>query len=191
MVVGYVPQAGGRDPNEEKLEQEAFRMAKDGEKGCNLAGDLALHEEILELLKTWVQGQDRSELGILCSGRSLSSLAIRIESFFGEQKRGYLCLGEDVEEGLMERVILGEFKARFGENSVIAALAVIVEDEEKDKKRIIHFATHGVKVNNRIKCRDKIRAPGAREKKQILRELEEAEGEEAFSVVGDVSKAQR
>ena len=85
----------------------------------------------------------------------------------------------------MERVILGEFKARFGENRVIAALAVIVEDEEKDKKRIIHYATHGVKVNNRIKCRDKIRAPGAGEKKQILRELE------AFSVVGDISKAQR
>ena len=74
-------------------------MAKDGEKGCNLAGDLALHEEILELLKTWVQGQDRSELGILCSGRSLSSLAIRIESFFGEQKRGYLCLGARASMG--------------------------------------------------------------------------------------------
>ena len=58
---------------------------------------------------------------------------------------------------LMEKMTL----ARFGEDRAIAALAVIVEDEEKDKKRIIHDATHGVKVNNRIKCRDKLRAPGA------------------------------
>ena len=39
---------------------------------------------------------------------------------------------------------LGELKARFGEDRAMAALAVIVEDEEKDKKRIIHDDTHGV-----------------------------------------------
>ena len=39
---------------------------------------------------------------------------------------------------------LGEFKAKFGENRAIASLAVIVEDEEKDKKRMIHDAAHGV-----------------------------------------------
>ena len=43
---------------------------------------------------------------------------------------------EDVQEDLMEKMTLGEFKARFGENRAIASLAVIVEDEEKDKKRI-------------------------------------------------------
>ena len=97
---------------------------------------------------------------------------------------------EDVQEDLMEKMTLGEFKARFGENRAIASLAVIVEDEEKDKKRIIHDATHGVRVNHRIRCRDKIRAPGAREKKQILRELQ-ANKEIAYSVVGDISKAHR
>ena len=69
-----------------------------------------------------------------------------------------LCLGdfarakfeEDVAGGLMDRVTLGEFKAKFGEHRAIASLAVIVEDEEKDKKRIIHDATHGVRVNHRI-----------------------------------------
>ena len=91
---------------------------------------------------------------------------------------------EDVQEDLMEKMTLGEFKARFGENRAIASLAVIVEDEEKDKKRIIHDATHGVRVNHRI------RAPGAREKKQILRELQ-ANKEIAYSVVGDISKAHR
>ena len=97
---------------------------------------------------------------------------------------------EDVQEDLMEKMTLGEFKARFGENRAIASLAVIVEDEEKDKKRIIHDATHGVRVNDRIRCRDKIRAPGAREKQQILRELQ-ANKEIAYSVVGDISKAHR
>ena len=88
-------------------------------------------------------------------------------------------------EGLLAKMTLREFKARFGEERAIASLAVIVEDEEKDKKRIIH-----TKVNNRIKCRDKLRAPGAREKKQLLRELE-SEGEVAYSVVGDISKGHR
>ena len=80
----------------------------------------------------------------------------------------------------MAKMSMGEF----------AALAVIVEDEELDKKRIIHDATHGVRVNRRVKCRDKLRSPGAREKKHLLREHEE-EGETAFSVVGDIAKAHR
>ena len=58
------------------------------------------------------------------------------------------------------------------------------------KKRMIHDATHGVRVNQRIRCRDKIRAPGAREKKQLLREMMEAR-EVAFSVVGDIAKGHR
>ena len=77
---------------------------------------------------------------------------------------------EEIEEGLMEKMSPETFKERFGENTAIAALAVIVEDEEKDKKRLTHDATHGVRVNHRIKCRDKLRAPGAREKKQLLLE---------------------
>ena len=67
---------------------------------------------------------------------------------------------------------------------------MIVEDELVGKKRMIHDASHGVRVNNRIRCRDKIRAPGAREKKQLLREMMEAR-EVAFSVVGDIAKAHR
>ena len=97
---------------------------------------------------------------------------------------------EDVREGLLAKMTMGEFLERYGEHTAIAALAVIVEDEELDKKRIIHDATHGVRVNHRIKCRDKLRSPGAREKKQLLREHEE-EGETAFSVVGDIAKAHR
>ena len=236
--------------SEEELEKEAFRMAEGGEEGCRLARDPELQKEILELLKTWIEGQDLSEPGLLeiPEGQPLRLRLLRAileaaddpdRDFLRRAEEG-LPLGileglprtphvfeeqtswrldkdswepalawvpnyasiedhkdfvrakfeEDVQEDLMEKMTLGEFKARFGENRAIASLAVIVEDEEKDKKRIIHDATHGVRVNHRIRCRDKIRAPGAREKKQILRELQ-ANKEIAYSVVGDISKAHR
>ena len=95
---------------------------------------------------------------------------------------------EEIAEGLMEKMSMESFRHRYGDNSAIAALAVIVEDEEIGKKRLIHDATHGVRVNHRICCRDKLRAPGAREKKQLPLEMMER-GEVAFSVVGDMSKA--
>ena len=90
----------------------------------------------------------------------------------------------------MERMSMETFRDRYGDNSAIAALAVTVEDEEIGKKRLTHDATHGVRVNHRIRCRDKLRAPGAREKKQLLLEMMER-GEAAFSVAGDISKAHR
>ena len=97
---------------------------------------------------------------------------------------------EDIAEGLMLKMSLRDFKAKYGEHRAIAALAVIVEDEAIGKKRMIHDAIYGVRVNHRIRCRDKIRAPGAREKKELLREMMEAR-QVAFSVVGDIAKAHR
>ena len=94
---------------------------------------------------------------------------------------------EEIEEGLMEKMSPETFRERFGENTAIAALAVIVE---KDKKRLIHDATYGVRVNHRIKCRDKLRAPGACEKKQLLLEAMDRK-ERPFSIVGDIKKAHR
>ena len=67
---------------------------------------------------------------------------------------------------------------------------MIVEDEEKDKKRLIHDASHGVRVNHRIKCHDKLRASGARKKKQLLLEAMDRK-ERPFSIVGDIKKAHR
>ena len=71
-----------------------------------------------------------------------------------------------------------------------SVLGRIVEDEEKDKKRLIHDATHGVRVNHRIKCRDKLRAPGPREKKQLVLEAMDRKAG-PFSIVGDIKKAHR
>ena len=52
---------------------------------------------------------------------------------------------EEIAEGLMEKMSMESFRQRYGENSAIAAPAVIVEDEEIGKKRLIHDATHGVR----------------------------------------------
>ena len=95
---------------------------------------------------------------------------------------------EDIAEAMMIKMSLRDFKARHGEHRAIASLAVIVEDEAIGKNRMIHAATHCVRVNHRIRCRDKIWAPGAREKKQLLREITEAR-QVAFSVVRDILKA--
>ena len=102
---------------------------------------------------------------------------------------------EDVAEGLMAKMSLGEFKEHYGEHSAIAALAVasstmIIVEEANDKKQITHRATRGVRVNHRIKCHDKLRSPGAREKKHLLRKHQEQD-DTAFSVVGDIAKAHR
>ena len=65
----------------------------------------------------------------------------------------------------MAKMSLGDFLDRYGIHTAIAALAVIVEDEATDKKRIIHDATHGVRVNlpvlgKRNTCYASTRRPG-------------------------------
>ena len=73
-------------------------------------------------------------------------------------------LEAEVKEGLVRKCTLKQFEEDYGEHRAIAALAVLVEDAVSGKKRVIHDATHGVGVNNRIRVRDKIRMPGPRKK---------------------------
>jgi len=96
----------------------------------------------------------------------------------------------ECEEGLMEKMTLEEAKRRFGDKIAISSLSVLVEESHGNKKRIIHDATHGTKVNNRIKCRDKQRSPGAREKMYLMAYYKD-KGKVVFSLVGDISKAHR
>lgn len=57
-----------------------------------------------------------------------------------------------------------DFIEEYGDNRAVASLAVLAEDAITGRRRIIHDATHGVRVNHRIQCRDKVRMPGPREK---------------------------
>ena len=99
-------------------------------------------------------------------------------------------LESEVEEGLAQRMSREEFKREFGENRAISALAVLVEDEVLGKKRVIHDGSHDVRVNHRIRPLDKIRMPGAREKKYIVQQLRKWR-RVAFSLIGDFGKAHR
>ncbi|CAE7742964.1 HCBT2 [Symbiodinium necroappetens] len=144
--------------------------------------DEDLHHQLRRLWQNWLEAQDLGEPDLLHKAKGQTP-----HVFPG---LAWVPNYAFVEEHPMAKMTLREFKERYGENRAIASLAVIVEDELKDKKPIIHDATHGVRVNHSIKCRDKIRAPGAREKKQLLREMIDEETV-AFSVVGDIAKAHR
>jgi hypothetical protein len=98
-------------------------------------------------------------------------------------------LSEEVTEGLMEKVLEKDLQPLFGSNVAIASLAVI-HDQVSDKRRLVHDATHKVKVNHRIKCRDKLRMPGPREKFYILKRFRDL-NLVPFSIIADVSKAHR
>ena len=97
---------------------------------------------------------------------------------------------EECAEGLMEKLTLEEAKRRFGDKVAVSSLAVLVEDNHQGKKRVIHDATHGTKVNNRIRCRDTCRSPSAREKQYLLAYHKQRRSV-LFSLVGDISKAHR
>ena len=94
---------------------------------------------------------------------------------------------EESELGWMEEMKDEDAKAKFGKDLWISALGVV---EEPGKVRVIHDATHGVEVNNRIRIQDQVRYPGAGELRQLLRERREA-GIKTFAIVGDASKAHR
>ena len=99
-------------------------------------------------------------------------------------------LESEVHHGLVFKMSEAEFERTYGANRAVAALAVLVEDEASGKKRVIHDATHGVKVNQRIRCLDKVRMPGPREKRALLEEYH-AEMLIVLSLVGDFAKAHR
>ena len=99
-------------------------------------------------------------------------------------------LEEEVQMGLVDKMEERLFEEEYGGNRAVAALAVLVEDEVSGKKRVIHDGTHGIGVNNRVRCRDKVRMPGPREKREVLEELEESR-EVVMALVGDFEKAHR
>ena len=96
---------------------------------------------------------------------------------------------EECKEGLMEKLTLEQAKEKYGDKIAISSLAVLVEENHQGKRRIIHDATHGTLVNNRIRCRDKVRSPSA--EKQYLLALFKGQNSSVCSRVGDISKAHR
>ena len=188
---GLLEKAPGQ-PLRLRLIRAKLQAADDPDRDFLLRAERGLSVGILELLPRTPHVFEEQAKWPLDSDPWKPSLAwvpnyssARERSDFAKEK-----FEEGIAEGLMEKMSMESFRRRYGDNSAIAALAVIVEDEEVGKKRLIHDAAHGVRVNHRIRCRDKLRAPGAREKKQLLLEMMER-GEVAFPVVGNISKAHR
>ena len=96
----------------------------------------------------------------------------------------------ECEEGLMEKLDIDEARRIYGDKMAISPLSVLVEETHGNKKRIMHDATHGTKINNWIKCRDKQRSPGAREKLHLV-DYYKKRKKVVFSLAGDISKAHR
>ena len=94
---------------------------------------------------------------------------------------------EDEEAGLMREFSDDEFSRTFGAHTAISSLAVLVE---KDKLRVLHDGTHKTMVNHRIKCLDKVRMPGVREKHCLLRTFQAAK-QNPLCILGDVKNAHR
>jgi len=103
------------------------------------------------------------------------------EQFRAEQDLGWML--ETTEE---------ELRQEYGENYAISPLAV-AEEKKLDgtlKLRVLHDGTHKTHVNNRIRCRDKLRSPGVREKHSLLR-INREKKNIAISILADFSNAHR
>lgn len=102
----------------------------------------------------------------------------------GERKEHFRAhLEAEVAEGLMEKMTEEEFVETFGSHRAIASLARLVEDAETGMKRVVRDGAHGIGVNNRIRCLDKVRMPSGREKRALLEEYKK-EAQVVISLVG-------
>ena len=90
--------------------------------------------------------------------------------------------------GAMKEYKDDELVRLYGSNIAISPLAVLVESAEKF--RVLHDGTHKTRVNHRVRCRDKLRSPGVREKHVQLR-INRKSGDIPISILGDFSRAHR
>ena len=99
---------------------------------------------------------------------------------------------EEVRDGLMTKMALGEALELYGDNLVIAATGAIAKKGTVPggEVRVIYDGTDGVFLNYGIKIRDQIKFPTAPDLKAVMAELHEEAGSN-FSWVFDISKAHR
>ena len=111
------------------------------------------------------------------------------QSMHGYEKDIEKLFQEEAAQGWMKEMTDEDAKAEYGNNLHVAALAVVAE---KDKFRVVHDGTHGVKVNPRIRVQDQVKSPSAGELRTLMMERHRStKGSKQFVLVGDVSKAHR
>ena len=96
---------------------------------------------------------------------------------------------DEVKDGLMERITLGEALERYAETLVIAATGAIAKKgaEPGGDIRVIFDGTNLVYLNLVIRTRDQVRFPTACDIKAVLAELAE-EGGVHWSLLFDVTR---
>jgi hypothetical protein len=103
---------------------------------------------------------------------------------------------EEVEAQFREEEKIGAMKefrdevlaAEYGRNVAVSPLAVLIESP--GKMRVLHDGTHKTRVNHLVKCRDKLRSPGVREKHVQLRS-NRSKNQIPISILADFSRAHR
>ena len=134
--------------------------------------------EVFEAKTSWaLDDQHDDPVHLRGNYKSVQGFEKEVEALFEEERN----------LGWMEALSLEEAQARYGDRLYISSLAVI---DEGTKIRVVHDATHGVHLNNRIKVLDQVRYPGAGEVQELLRERR-GEGRRGFALLGDASKAHR
>ena len=96
---------------------------------------------------------------------------------------------EDAKEGMCFK-LLNEEASRLYPGGTLRIAAIGAIEKADSSFRVIHDATHGVQVNNQAIMRDRMRMPGPREEKYILRKTASSK-EQCFVLQTDVSKAHR
>jgi hypothetical protein len=99
--------------------------------------------------------------------------------------------GEEVQEGNMVTMRASEARREWGDRLTIASLGALEKAAGTDEFRIIYDATHGVRVNHRIRVRDQTKNPTWPDICGILGECAEDGLTPHFGMVYDVRKAHR
>ena len=89
---------------------------------------------------------------------------------------------------MKEIPVVEEGRRRYGSKLLTAAIGAI--EKSDGSFRVIHDATHGVQVNQRIQQRDQVRSPGLAEANTIMRQARKL-GTSVLGLKGGVSKAHR
>jgi len=141
--------------------------------GCPLGvlEELPRTPAVFEQQVKWALDDDPSMQWDLAKGNYIS--ATRHEGHLRDH------LESEVEAGLMDTMSGAQFEEKYVQHTAIAALAVLVEDEASGKKRVIHDGTNKIGVNNRIRCKDKVRMPGPRGRGRYWRNSQ-LEGKESW-----------
>ena len=125
----------------------AFPLGLVGGVPVGVDGSLPRAEAIYEAKVRWSLGegtgepeQDRQNY------KSMKGFEDQVEALFREEEA----------LGWMEEMPEEEARKRFGNRLFVSSLAVV---DEGEKIRVVHDATHGVELNNRIRVLDQVRYP--------------------------------